>query len=319
MIPYHWIEEAAERIQPHIRVTELTYDPHNDLFLKWENHQITGSFKARGAINKVLTLVEWEREAGLVAASAGNHGQGVALAAGLVGTRAVIFSSENAPQVKLEAMRSLGAEVHLVQGGYAEAEREALTYAQETGAVWISPYNDGQVIAGQGTLGIETLYQLPPLHQVTWIVPVGGGGLISGIGAAIHGVPTHDAHRLIGVQSQASPFGHAVFHTGSQAGAVEKPSLEDGLAGPIEDQSLTIPLMRRFLDDFVLVSEEEIAEAIRYAWNRYQEKLEGSAAAALAAALTGKVPHRPAVVVLTGGNIQPELHSKIVAGMLEAG
>lgn len=314
MIPYTWLEQAAERINGHIHKTPLTYDPNNDLYLKWENHQVTGSFKARGALNKVLTLEKWERQRGLVTASAGNHGQGLALAGKLVQAPVVIFASDHAVTAKIEAMKSLGAQVKLVAGGYSDAEQAGLEYAAAQGMTWVSPYNDGQIIAGQGTLGLETLMELPGLPQSVWVVPVGGGGLISGIGAAIK---THSAGgdcALIGVQSEASPFGYTLFHTGSQEGAIDKPSLADGLAGGIEKDSLTIPLMRRFLDDFVLVSEQAIADAIRYAWNRYQEVLEGAAAAALAAVLTGKIDGRPAVVILSGGNIQPERHAEITAG-----
>jgi threonine dehydratase len=314
MIPYTWLEQAAERINGHIQKTPLTYDPNNDMYLKWENHQVTGSFKARGALNKVLTLEKWERQRGLVTASAGNHGQGLALAGKLIQAPVVIFASEHAVASKIEAMESLGAQVRLVPGGYGEAEQAGLEYAAAQGMTWISAYNDGQIIAGQGTLGLETLMELPGLPQAVWVVPVGGGGLISGIGAAIK---THSAGgdcSLIGVQSEASPFGYFLYHKGSSEGVIEQPSLADGLAGEIEKDSLTIPLMRRYLDDFVLVSEQAIADAIRYAWNRYQEVLEGAGAAALAAVLSGKVKGRPAVVILSGGNIQPQRHSEITAG-----
>lgn len=330
MIPYTWLEEAAERIAPHIRATPLSYDPNNDLFLKWENHQVTGSFKARGALNKVLNLQAWEIERGLVAASAGNHGQGVALAAQLVGARATIFASEHAVPAKLDAMRALGAEVRLVEGGYGEAEKAGIAYAGEHQAVWVSPYNDGQVIAGQGTLGLELLQELSNLPESTWVVPVGGGGLIAGMGAALEaffpstGINNGSAietgevssatrkTRLVGVQSTASPFMHALFTCGDQTGVNELDSLADGLSGPVEDQSLTIPLVRNFVDEIVLVEEVEIRRAIVYAWERYRERIEGSAAVALAAVLEQHVRARPAVVVLTGGNIQPEVHQALL-------
>ena len=125
MIPYSWLEEAAERIAPHIRTTPLTYDPVQDLYLKWENHQITGSFKLRGALNKVLSLEEWEQKSGLLAASAGNHGQGVALAGKLVGAPVMIYVPQHAPAIKIEAMKALGAQVFLVPGGYGETEKAA--------------------------------------------------------------------------------------------------------------------------------------------------------------------------------------------------
>lgn len=319
-IPYEWLEEAAERIAPHIVKTPLTYDPYNDLYLKWENHQATGSFKLRGALNKVLSLPKEAQQRGLVAASAGNHGQGLAVAGGLVGAPVTIFASENAVPAKIEAMRALGAELRLVPGGYGEAEQAALQYTQETGATWVSPYNDRLVIAGQGTVAMETRSQLPALDSFTWVTPVGGGGLASGMCAALHPAGSGaDPHRmgdqdLIGVQSEASPFAYTLFHAGRQADTRELPSLADGLAGPVEEGSITIPILLNCLKDLILVSEEEIAWAIAYAWERYQERLEGSAATALAAVLSGKVYARPAVIILSGGNIQPEVHARVIAG-----
>ncbi|MEW5868655.1 MAG: pyridoxal-phosphate dependent enzyme [Chloroflexota bacterium] len=315
MIPYAWFEEAQKRIAPHIRVTPLEYDAARDIYLKWESQQVTGSFKVRGALNKVLALQEWERQCGLVAASAGNHGQGLALAGKLAGAAVTIFASEHAVPAKVAAMRSLGATVELVPGGYGEAEQAGLAFAAHTQATWVSPYNNGLVIAGQGTLGLETLRQLPALSASTWVVPVGGGGLIAGIAAALHSSEAAariGQTRLVAVQSQASPFFHAIYHRGSQAGVDELPSLADGLAGPLEPDALTIPIIRRLVDDFILVSEAQIAEAIRFAWTQYQQRIEGSAAAALAAVLSGGVTSRPAVVIISGGNIQPEIHAQIV-------
>jgi len=314
MIPYNWIEEAAERIAPHIRQTPLSYDADNDLYLKWENQQVTGSFKARGAFNKVLSLQDWERQAGLVTASAGNHGQGVALAGQKVGAPVVVFASQHATPAKIEAMRGLGAEVRLVAGGYGEAEQAGLDFARQNGLTWVSPYNDGQVIAGQGTLGREILRQQPALRQATWIIPAGGGGLACGIGAATQLPDDAPRPALLAVSSEASPFLHALYHRGTQADVVEYPSLADGLAGPVEAGSVTIPLARTYLHDFILVSEAEIASAIVYAWQHYDQKIEGSAAVALAAALYQHVTARPAVVILTGGNIQPELFQQLVGG-----
>jgi threonine dehydratase len=314
MIPQLWLKAAFKRVAPHIRNTPLTYDPRQDLYLKWENTQVTGSFKVRGAINKVLSLLPEEKSKGLVTASAGNHGQGVALAGKLAGTNVLIFASEHATPTKIQAMQALGAQVRLVQGGYGEAENAGLGFSAKQGT-WISPYNDSLVIAGQGTLGLEILEQLPDLPHLTWVVPVGGGGLISGIGAAIKSQPrlgqiTH--HRLIGVQSESSPFFHQIFNVGSQSGVSELPSLADGLAGPVEANSITISMVSELVDDFILVSELDIAYAIAYAWQEYGQKIEGSAAVALAAVLRGKVSDRPAVVILSGGNIQPEIHAEIV-------
>lgn len=310
MNPLNTIEEAVEKIAPHIRHTEVSYFPEEDIYIKWENHQVTGSFKVRGALNKILCLPDEERACGLVAASAGNHGQGVAFAAKLVGAKAVIFASEHAYPLKIEAMKALGADVQLVEGGYGEAEKAGLVYARENKKTWVSPYNDIQVITGQATLGIELWRDLPPLRESTWVVPVGGGGLISGIGASLENY--RPKPHLIGVQSEASPFFHAIYKSGTQNDVVELDSLADGLAGPVEEGSLTIPMVEKFVDDLVLVSENEIASAIAFSWNQYAERIEGSAASALAAVLFRKIHHRPAVVIISGGNIQENVLQKVV-------
>jgi threonine dehydratase len=311
MIPQEWLQEASPRIARFIRRTPVTYDPDLDLYLKWENRQVTGSFKARGALNKILTLQPWERERGLVAASAGNHGQGVALAGQMLDLPVTIFCSEQAVPAKIEAMRALGAELILVPGGYGEAERAGLEHAAARGATWISPYNDGQVIAGQATVAEEVKQDVSGASSATWLVPVGGGGLISGIGAALKQEATQA--RLMAVQSTASPFMHALYRTGSQEHVVDLPSLADGLAGPVEPNSLTIPLVQRFVDDFILVDEEEIGHAVAYAWARYGETIEGAAAVGLAAVLSARVAPHPGIAIISGGNIQPEAHAKLVA------
>jgi threonine dehydratase len=313
MIPPEWFEEARQRIAPHICKTPLEFDAGNQLYLKWENQQITGSFKARGALNKVLALQPWERQRGIVTASAGNHGQGVALAGNLVGAPVTVFASESASQVKLDAIRAYGAELRLVPGGYGEAEQAGLEYARTQEKTWVSAYNDGQVIAGQGTLAREVVSEIHGEEPLAWLVPCGGGGLISGIGAALQTDATQGKkNRLIGVQSQASPFLYELFVHGTQAGAVELPSLADGLSGPVEQGSITIPLARKYVDAMILVSEEEIISAMRYAWQRYHQRIEPSGAVGLAAVLTGRIADRPAVVVITGGNIQAEIHHQLI-------
>jgi len=311
MIPSEWLEQAQQRIAPHIQNTPLTFDAQRGLYLKWDNRQISGSFKVRGALNRVLALEDWERAAGLVTASAGNHGQGVALAGRLVGAAVEVFVSSRAVPAKRQAMQRLGAHLHVVEGGYAEAEESAQRYAREQRKVFISPYNDGQVIAGQGTLGLEILHALEASAARVWIVPTGGGGLISAQGVLLARFPSRP--RLVAVQAEASPFTYHLFHGGTQQGVPDLPTLADGLSGAIQADSVTLPLMRQYVDDFVLVSEAEIEEAIAFAWCVYHEKIEGSAAAGLAAVLSGKIAIRPALVILSGGNIQPEVHARIVA------
>ncbi len=310
MIPYEWIEQAQQCIAAHVRKTPLTFDEKRGLYLKWENRQVTGSFKPRGAINKVLTLQDWERTAGLVAASAGNHGQGVALAGQITGAPVEVFVSAHAVSAKVQAMRDLGATIHAVQGGYAEAEAAGRRYADDHQRVFVSPYNDGQVIAGQGTLGLEVLRDLEGMRPANWIVPAGGGGLISAIGTLF--AEMQDCPKLIGVQAEASPFTFSLFHRHTQEGVQDLPTLADGLSGAVEQGSVTIPIMERTVDDFLTVSEEEIERAVAFAWYNYHEKIEGSAAVALAAALEGKVVERPSVIILTGGNIQPEVHRELI-------
>lgn len=307
MISLARINEAANAIAPHIIQTPIHHDEDNDLYIKLENRQITGSFKVRGALNKVMSLSSEERSRGLVAASAGNHGQGLALAANLFNAQAIVFASEHAVPSKLQAMRRLGADVRLVPGGYAEAERAGIDYARDHHAVWVSPYNDVDVIAGQGTVGLEMIEKLPKGSHYTVVVPTGGGGLAAGIGIALDQHP----FQVVAVQSDASAFMHHLYHYGSQDGVADLPSLADGLSGEVEPGSITISLVKKYIDDFVLVSEDDISSALIYAWINYHERIEGSAAVALAAVLTGKVKQRPAVVVFSGGNIQPELHAKL--------
>jgi threonine dehydratase len=310
MIPFIWLEQAYERIAPFITKTPLTYDSTNDLYLKWENHQVTGSFKIRGALNKILSLQIWELERGLVTASAGNHGQGVAFAGNIKHASVIVFTSDHASPNKVQAMRELGAEVHLVPGGYAEAEQTGIEFARNTNSTWISPYNDGMVIAGQGTVGLEVLEDHPdPLPNV-WIVPAGGGGLVSGIGCAIQ--YREPQLGLVAVQSEASPFLHNIFHHGTQTGVVELPSLADGLAGPVEEGSVTIPMVKNLVNDILLVTEDEIKKSIKYASNVYHECIEGSAAIPLAAVLSGRIIARPAMLIITGGNINPLEHAEVL-------
>lgn len=315
MFPFSWIQEAAINIQPYILQTPLTYDEELDLYLKWENLQITGSFKARGALNKTITLQDWERQRGLVTASAGNHGQGLALAGKEFDTPVTIFTSQNAARNKVEAMQALNATTFTVQGGYAVVESAGLAYAQEHQATWVSPYNDAQVIAGQGTVALEVLQQAPHLSDAAWLVPVGGGGLISGLALAVKenpGINHHEKQKIVGIQSEASAYMHAIFYNNSQENVVEYPSLADGLEGAVEKQSLTIPITRRLVDEIILVSEDDIVNAIRYAWKKYLQIIEGSGAVTLAAILSGKIIHRPAIAIISGGNIDKPLHEELI-------
>ncbi len=207
-------------------------------------------------------------------------------------------------------MQSLGALIYPVRGGYAEAEAAGRKYSKDQQKVFISPYNDGQVIAGQGTIGLEVARQLEGKETAGWVVPVGGGGLISAIGTLFAQQKQHV--RLIGVQAAASAFAHGLFHRHTQEGVQDLPTLADGLSGAVEADSVTIPMMQQYVDDIVTVSEDEIARAVAFAWYVYHEKIEGSAAVGLAAVLGRKIEAQPSVLVLTGGNIQPEVHEQIL-------
>lgn len=313
MIPFQWLEQAEERISAYIKKTPLEYDASNKLYLKWENLQITGSFKARGAFNKVLTLLPWEREQGITTASAGNHGKGVALAGKILNAPVTVFAPENASQIKTQAIQDLGAELKFVTGGYGEAEQAGIEYARESGTTWISAYNDGQVIAGQGTVATEIMSELAGEGRLSWIVPCGGGGLISGVGAVLKTrEKANNIHRLIGAQSEASPFLHDLYYQGTQEHTKELPSLADGLAGSVEKNSLTIPVVRKYVDDMILVREEDIVHAMAFAWIRYRQRIEPSAAVSLAAVLTGKVDDRPSVLIISGGNILAKKHDMLI-------
>jgi threonine dehydratase len=308
VFPIEWIIQAEGRIAPHIHVTPLTHDKDRGIFLKWENRQVTGSFKARGAFNKILSLEPWEQQQGIVGASAGNHGQGVALAGRQVGAQVTVFASQQASPFKIEKMRSLGADVRLVAGGYEQAEVEGFKYAKENNKTWVSPYNDPQVIAGQGTIGLEISQQMKLTSSLNVLVPVSGGGLLAGVAAAFS--HAKDRPRVVGVQAEASAFMHALYKKGSQENVSDLPTLADGLSGPVENGSITVPLIKALVDDILLVSEEEIARAISYAYHFYGETIEASAAVGLAAILSGII-QSPAVVVISGGNILPELHAQV--------
>jgi len=223
------------------------------------------------------------------------------VAARLCGRRAIVYVPEHTAQTKLNAMRDLGAIVHLVPGGYGDAEEAALAAARRTGATWVSPYNDPLVIAGQGTLGLEFLEQVPDLDTV--LVPVGGGGMISGVGLALKALKPGMA--VIGVGVEASPFLHVLYQRGDVEAIVEKPTLAEGLAGPVEEGSITIDLIRQLADDFILVTEAEVSDAIAYAYRSLGEVVEGAGSVGLAALLAGRF--RPAGqsvgVVISGRNI----------------
>lgn len=300
------IQSAQQRIAPHIRTTPVTYDESLGVWFKWENQQVTGSFKPRGALNKILSLTAEERARGLIACSAGNHGQGAALAAKIAGATVTVYASDHAAQNKIEKMRALGANVIQVVGDYGVAEATAIREAKEQGRTWVSPYNDPLVIAGQGTLALELAQQCPTATR--WLVPVGGGGLIAGM---MVGAP--EGVSVIGVQSEASPYLYHEFHYHDMSKALDLPSLADGLSGGIEPGSATIVAIHNAAD-VQLVTEDQIAQAIAYAYHQHGQVIEGSGAVGLALVLSGQIKgDGNTVVLVSGGNIDAAKHQNLVS------
>lgn len=309
-ISLNQIRAARGRIGSHIRHTPLRATDVKGLWLKCENRQVTGSFKVRGALNRLLSLTDADARRGVVAASAGNHGLGVAHAARLRGCRATVVVPKDAVRKKVEGIRALGAEVRQVDGAYEAAEAEGLRLAQKRAAVWVSPYNDPSVVAGQGTLGIELAEDVAEDEirgGYLVYVPVGGGGLISGIGVALRSALA--SAWLIGVQPDNSPYLREFFVGHDLSHVVEHPTLADGLSGPVEAGSITYDLVRDVVDEMQLVSEEEIERSLRWA-HAAGEIIEPSAAVALAAGLRHPGPETR-LVVLSGGNIDDELLARL--------
>lgn len=278
-----------------------------DVRLKLECWQRTRSFKVRGAFNAVRALPSEARARGLVAASAGNHGQGVALAAREAGTRATIFVPELAPAMKQARIVSFGAELRKVDGSYDDAEAEARRYARESGATFVHPFADPLVVAGQGTIGVEILEQFPGVGEV--VVPVGGGGLIAGIGIALRAAGDI---RVIGVQSEHTRAMHAAFAAGGPVDVEHPETLADGLAGSVEPTSYA--WARQVVTEIRLVDEEAIAASIRELYRRDGIVVEGAGATPVALLLGGWRPSAPVVLVLTGGNIDAGRLAGILQG-----
>jgi threonine dehydratase len=301
---------AERRLQGRILETPLLDWPRAGIWLKCENEQLTGSFKIRGALNKVLGLPAQALARGLVAASAGNHGIGVALAATVARASATVVVPANVIERKRRALLALGAEVRLAAGDFAVAEREGHALAAERGAVWVSPYNDAEVIAGQGTLGLELARQIRAAAlpgEVEVYVPISGGGLLAGVGLGLR--LADRPVRLFGVQTESAPYFHRYLRGEDPALVVEQPTLADGLAGAVEVESITWELVRALVDDVLLVGEAEIGEALLRVYRDTGMFIEPSAAVAVAACLLGKGRQR--IAVLSGGNADPSLLSRL--------
>jgi threonine dehydratase len=281
----------------------------NTIFFKFENLQLTGSFKERGALNKLLQLTPEERARGVIAASAGNHAQGVAYHAGRLSIRATIVMPETTPLIKVSSTRSFGARVVLHGQGYDDAYAEARRIAAEEGSVFVHAFDDEAVLAGQGTIGLELLEQNPYLEAV--VVPVGGGGLISGIATAVKEV--NPSIQVIGVEAAACPKMRASIDAGAPVAVTPQRTIAEGIATKRPGE-LTFPIVKKLVDELVAVSEEEIANAILLLLEREKTMVEGAGAAALAAMVNRRtrLAGRKVAVVLSGGNIDVNLLARII-------
>ena len=285
-----------------------------DLYLKLENTQRTGSFKLRGAYYKIWSLGDSERKRGVVAASAGNHAQGVAQAATLLDTSSTIVMPISASPAKVDATKGYGAHVVLHGSTFDETLEMARSISQKEGATFVHPFDDPKVIAGQGTVGLEMLDAQPDLRLL--VLPVGGGGLISGVATAAKGI--NPAVRVIGVQSQAYPSMYMAFHTGKLFPFKAQDTIADGIAVK-QPGKLTYSLIKRLVEDVVLVSDVDIAEAIFLMLERMKLVAEPAGAASVAAFLTGhiKAKGEKCAAVVSGGNVDMPVLDQIVAKGLE--
>lgn len=308
---------AAGRIRGHVVRTPLVVSPALSagaapVLLKLETRQTTGSFKLRGATNAVRMLDAASAARGVVAASTGNHARALAHAARARGVRCVVCMSELVPANKVEAVRALGADVHIVGRSQDDAQAEVDRLAVRDGLCPVPPFDDARVIAGQGTIALEILEDCPDV--ATLLVPLSGGGLAGGIALAAKAV--RPAIRVIGVSMERGAAMAASLRAGAPVAVREWPTLADSLGGGIGVPNRhTFALARSGLDDVVLMTEREIAEGIRHAYLREQEIVEGAGAVGLAALLAGKVtPDGPTALVVSGRNIDMTLHRRIVAG-----
>lgn len=315
------VQEAAATLSgvalrtPLLPALELGRQVGAELFLKCENLQKTGSFKLRGAYNRIRALSPQQRQRGIVAASAGNHAQGVALASRAMGVKSTIVMPAGAPMVKVEATRAMGAEVELYGRDFDQAYRYMEKLRVERGATLVHPFNDPLVIAGQGTIALEILEELDDLDLV--VVPVGGGGLIAGVAVAVKALSPNT--RVVGVQAAAAPALYRSWLAGRLLTVPPDVTLADGLAVK-EPQETTFRLVQKYVDDLVVVEEEEIARAILLLLEGAHMLVEGAGAVTLAALLSRKVKGRRVAAILSGGNIDGNVLARIIErGMVSDG
>jgi threonine dehydratase len=313
------VYQARRRIGIRIPPTPLAWSPWlssmtgGAVYLKNESGNLTRSFKIRGALNAALKLTESvDGDAPrLVTASAGNHGRALALAAEQLGVPCVVFTPAAAPETKRAAIQLHGADLHAACEDYDAAERDARAFAGAGGGIYVSPYNNRDVIAGAGTIGLELVEAMPRFDVV--VVPLGGGGLASGVGLAVRAAAP--LATIIGVEVDASAPFTASLRAGRIVEIVPKPSLADGLVGNLEPGSITFPLVQRVIDRVITVSEVEVAAAMKGLAAEEKLVVEGAGAAAVAAIMSGKAgaAGRTAIALVTGGNVDLSQWLKVIA------
>jgi threonine dehydratase len=309
------VERARARIRDSIYVSPCAHSETfsrltgNKVFFKLENLQMTGSFKERGALNKILTLTDEERRRGVIAASAGNHAQGVAYHAGRQGIRATICMPTATPLVKVTRTREFGAEIVLHGASYDEAFEEAWRRREAEGLTFIHAFDDDAVMAGQGTIGLELIEQNPYLDAV--VVPVGGGGMVSGIAVALK--ETNPRIQIIGVQTARLPSMKRALEEHAPCVLPPAGTIADGIAVR-KAGTRTLPVIEKYVDDIVLVDEEEIANAILLLLEREKTVAEGAGAVAVAALVQGKIAleGKKVALIIGGGNIDVNLLARII-------
>lgn len=323
MLNLECIEAAADRIRPEIYESPLVHSKTlsrltgNSIYLKLENLQMTGSFKERGALNRILMMTEEEMRRGVIAASAGNHGQGVAYHAARRGIPVQIWMPRSTPLIKLSATRAYGADIVLYGSNYDEACEAAVGQSVQRNVTFVHPFDDDDVIAGQGTLGLEIMIQNPALDVI--FVPVGGGGLIGGIGCAVKGRNPHV--EVVGVQTSRLPSMKAALESGEPVNLPPESTLADGIAVR-RAGTRTLPLVRKYVDQIVTVDEDEIAMAILMLLESEKTLAEGAGAIALAAVLQARTGYRGKniAVLVSGGNLDVNLLARIIEqGMVRDG
>jgi len=296
-------------LSPCARSEYFSEHTQNSVYLKLDNLQRTGAFKERGALNKLLTLTPEERSRGVIAASAGNHAQGLAYHAGRHGIRAQICMPLTTPLIKVSATKGYGAEVVLHGANYDEACEEAVRRSAEFGMTFVHPFDDEVVIAGQGTMGLEILQQVPDIEAI--VAPIGGGGLIAGVACAVK--ETNPQVRVIGVQPARLPSMKVAIAEGHPVTLSPAATIADGIAVRRAGEK-TLPLIQKYVDDIVTVDEEEIANAILLLLEREKTLAEGAGAAAIAALINHKTTlnGKKVAVLVCGGNIDVSLLSRIM-------